>query len=91
VKVSGDEILKLVKNYNKIFIVRDDMTYDVKNKGEVNSLEELGILGFALTNGRGIEWLRIGENIYVKYSVDLSRNYAHPSLGRKGMKIGEVT
>jgi len=89
VAVSGDEILKLIKNHNKIFIVRDDMTYDVKNRGEV--LEELGILGFALTNGKGIEWLRIGENIYVKYSVDLSRNYAHPSLGRKGVKIGEVT
>ncbi|MEM1546484.1 MAG: hypothetical protein QXY40_05045 [Candidatus Methanomethylicia archaeon] len=88
--VSEEELLKIVGRYSKVFIVKDDMTYDLKNGSEIRSSSDLGVLGFALTNGKGIKWLRIGEKKYVEYQIDLSRSYIHPSLGRKGIRIEEV-
>jgi len=89
--MTKDLLILNIKKYKRIFVVKDDFTYDVRSGSELNKDAELGVMGFALTNGRGVGWLRIGDNAYAVDNIDVSNEYAHLSLSkRKGIKLGRI-
>lgn len=86
--VSRDELVDRIRRgaFRKIFVVKGDMTYDVKSK--VDDGDDLGVLGFAFEQGKGLQWLKEGDSYYVG-SIDVSAEFAHHSL-KTGKRLKEV-
>lgn len=91
-----DDLISMLKGYRLILIVKDDMTYEKLLSAE--QINDLGLMGFALSRDRVIEWLRRGEEAYYCKVHDagswwgrrLLRSYVNPILGRRGERVEEV-
>lgn len=87
--VDRQELLSMLRRFKKVFVVKRDMTYRVKSVEELDPAEDIGLIGFAIANGRGIAWLESDKGFHV-IDIDLRRYYAHPSLAPGKIKLSEV-